>query len=117
MKTHAEIGARMLEDGDCELLEMARTVAWTHHEKWDGSGYPRGLAGDAIPEAGRICAVADVFDALLSCRPYKRPWRFDAAVAHLRDGAGAHFDPSVVNCFLAHLPEVAAIRARFPDEV
>lgn len=115
MKRHAEIGARMLEGGGCELTEMARLVAWTHHEKWDGSGYPRGLAGEAIPQAGRICAVADVFDALLSARPYKQPWSFDAAVAHLRDAAGTHFDPQVVVCFLRHLSEVAAIRARFPD--
>ncbi len=116
MKTHAELGARMLEGAGCELIEMAREVAWTHHEKWDGSGYPRGLAGDAIPEAGRICAVADVFDALLSARPYKRPWTFDAAAGFLRDGAGAHFDPRVVDCFLRNLPEVAAIRTRYPDE-
>lgn len=115
MKRHAEIGARMLEGGGCELTEMARLVAWTHHEKWDGSGYPRGLAGEAIPQAGRICAVADVFDALLSARPYKQPWSFESAVAHLRSGAGTHFDPQVVVCFLRQLPEVSAIRARFPD--
>jgi putative two-component system response regulator len=116
MKTHAEIGARMLEDGGSELTELARAVAWTHHEKWDGGGYPRGLAGEAIPQAGRICAVADVFDALLSARPYKRPWTFDAAVAFMRDGAGTHFDPRVVECFLRHLSDVAAIRTRYPDE-
>lgn len=115
MKRHAEIGARMLEGGGCELTEMARTVAWTHHEKWDGSGYPRGLAGDTIPQAGRICAVADVFDALLSARPYKRPWTFDDAVAYVQRAAGSHLDPAVVDCFLRHLPQVAAIRARYPD--
>ena len=116
MKTHAELGARMLEGGGCELTEMAREVALTHHEKWDGSGYPRGLAGEAIPGAGRICAVADVFDALLSARPYKKPWAFDAAVTFLRDGSGHHFDPRVVECFLQHLPGVTAIRTRFPDQ-
>jgi putative two-component system response regulator len=116
MKTHTVLGARMLEGGGCDLIEMAREVALTHHEKWDGSGYPHGLAGEAIPEAGRICAVADVFDALLSARPYKKPWSFDAAVAFLREGSGQHFDPRVVECFLQRLPDVAAIRARFPDQ-
>lgn len=117
MKGHTEIGARMLEGGGSELLEMARQVAWTHHERWDGRGYPRGLAGDAIPEAGRVCAVADVFDALLAARPYKAPWRFDAAVDFIGQGAGSHFDPAVVDCFMGHLSEVAAIRTRFPDAV
>ncbi|NWG74504.1 MAG: response regulator [Rubrivivax sp.] len=115
MKTHAEIGARLLEDGGCELLELARTIAWTHHEKWDGSGYPRALAGDAIPEAGRSCALADVFDALLSQRPYKRRWTLDEAVAHVREQSGRHFDPRLVDLFVRHLDEVIAIRARFPD--
>ncbi|WP_119352518.1 HD domain-containing phosphohydrolase [Azohydromonas sediminis] len=116
MKTHAEIGARLLEGGDCELLDLARTIAWTHHEKWDGSGYPRALAGDAIPEAGRICALADVFDALLSQRPYKRRWSFDDAVAYVKAQSGAHFEPRLVDLFVRHLDEVVAIRARYPDE-
>lgn len=115
MRRHAEIGARLLEGGGCELLDLASTIAWTHHEKWDGSGYPRGLAGEAIPPAGRICAVADVFDALLSQRPYKRRWTFDEAVDHLRAGAGSHFEPRLVELFVAHLDEVAAIRERYPD--
>ena len=115
MQTHAEIGARLLEGGNCELLELARTIAWTHHEKWDGSGYPRGLAGEAIPQAGRICAIADVFDALLSARPYKRRWGFDQAVAHLIEHAGSHFEPRLVELFVGRLDEVAAIRERFPD--
>lgn len=115
MKTHAEIGARLLEGGGGDLLEMARTIAWTHHEKWDGSGYPRGLAGDAIPEAGRICAVADVFDALLSVRPYKRPWSFDEAVDYVKAHSGVHFDPRLADLFLRHLDAITAIRARFPD--
>jgi len=117
MQTHAEIGARLLEGGGCELLELARTIAWTHHEKWDGNGYPRGLTGEAMPEAGRICAVADVFDALLSQRPYKRRWACAEAVAHLREQAGRHFEPRLVELFVDRLDEVEVIRERFPDEV
>ncbi|WP_119292370.1 HD domain-containing phosphohydrolase [Azohydromonas sediminis] len=116
MKTHAEIGARLLEGGGCELLELARTIAWTHHEKWDGSGYPRALAGEAIAEAGRICALADVFDALLSQRPYKPRWSFDDAVAYVKAQSGAHFEPRLVDLFVRHLDEVVAIRARYPDD-
>jgi putative two-component system response regulator len=115
MRTHAEIGARLLEGGGCELLDLASTIAWTHHERWDGSGYPRALAGEAIPEAGRICAVADVFDALLSQRPYKRRWSFDEAVDHLRAGAGSQFEPRLVGLFVGQLDAVAAIRERYPD--
>lgn len=110
MKTHAAIGAELLDADDSSLLRLAREIALSHHEKWDGSGYPHGLAGEAIPQSGRIVAVADVFDALTSARPYKKAWPVEAAEAYVRDNAGSHFDPTVAACFLDNLPEVLAIR-------
>jgi putative two-component system response regulator len=115
MKTHTTIGASILEDSDSDLLRLAREIALSHHEKWDGSGYPNGLVGEAIPLSGRIVAVADVFDALTSARPYKKAWAVDDAVAWIRDGAGAHFDPTVVAAFLEHLPDILEIRAAHPE--
>ncbi len=109
MKTHASIGADMLAGDESDLLKLAHTIALTHHEKWDGSGYPAGLAGEAIALAGRIVAVADVFDALTSSRPYKKAWPVDEAVAFVRNGAGQHFDPEVVAHFMRRLPEIIAI--------
>jgi putative two-component system response regulator len=112
MKTHAVIGADILEDGDSDLLRLAREIAISHHEKWDGTGYPMGLAGEAIPQAGRIVAVADVFDALTSPRPYKQAWTVEDSAAFIQDNAGTHFDPSVVAHFQRVLPEILAIRSR-----
>lgn len=115
MKQHAEMGADILSDGDSELLKLARTIAMSHHEKWDGTGYPRGLVGAAIPQAGRIVAVADVFDALTSPRPYKKAWSIEEAVAFLQSQSGTHFDPEVVEHFLKVLPEVLAVRDSNPE--
>lgn len=115
MKTHAAIGASLLEGDDSDLLRMAREIALTHHEKWDGSGYPNGLAGEAIPRAGRIAALADVFDALTSERPYKAAWTVEAAVEMIRENRGRHFDPVLVDVFLDVLPAVEEIRQRFAD--
>ena len=116
MQTHTTIGARIIGDSDgSELLAMAATVAMTHHERWDGTGYPHGLAGEDIPLEGRIVAVADVFDALTSERPYKRAWSVEDALEHLRKEAGRHFDPLIVGRFLEIVPEVLAIRARYAD--
>jgi putative two-component system response regulator len=81
-------------------MKMAEQIALTHHERWDGGGYPQGLAGEAIPLPGRICAVCDVFDALLSMRPYKEPWPYQDALDELRRERGRHFDPAVVDAFL-----------------
>ena len=117
MKTHASIGADMLAGDASELLKLAHTIALTHHEKWDGSGYPHGLAGDAIPLAGRIVAVADVFDALTSSRPYKKAWPVDDAIAFVQDNAGKHFDPEVVAHFMLRLPAILAIREFNADPV
>jgi putative two-component system response regulator len=81
-------------------MRMAEEIALTHHERWYGSGYPQGLAGEAIPHVGRICAVCDVFDALLSPRPYKKPWPLQDALDELRSERGKHFDPAVVDAFM-----------------
>lgn len=116
MKGHAEIGYRILVGSDATPLKMAATIAYTHHEKWDGNGYPRALRGDEIPLPGRIAAVADVFDALTSARPYKPAWKLDDALELMRTNRGAHFDPNLVDAFFDALPEVLEIRARFVDE-
>jgi PAS domain S-box-containing protein len=101
MKTHAARGARLLASGDAPVLRLAADIAASHHERWDGSGYPNGLAGEDIPLAGRIVAVADVFDALTNDRPYKHAWPLEQAVEEIRRGAGTQFDPAVVDAFLA----------------
>lgn len=110
MKTHVNIGAEILKDGNSDLLSLASEIALSHHEKWDGTGYPNGLAGNAIPQSGRIVAVADVFDALTSPRPYKKAWSIDASVNYISENAGVHFDPEVVEQFKKCLPEVLKIR-------
>lgn len=115
MQTHAAIGADLLDGNTAELFVMARDIALTHHEKWDGSGYPRGLAGTAIPLVGRIVAIADVFDALTSARPYKKPWSIEAALAFMREQSGRHFDPTLVEHFLAAIGEIAPICERYGD--
>jgi putative two-component system response regulator len=99
MREHTVIGARILADGKFPVLRLAGQIALTHHERWDGTGYPTGTAGDAIPMSGRIVAVADVFDALTHDRPYKKAWSVDAAVAEIRSLAGKQFDPRVVEAF------------------
>jgi putative two-component system response regulator len=115
MKTHAVIGGKLLDGDDSTLMRMAREIALTHHEKWDGSGYPNGLAGEAIPQAGRIAALADVFDALTSVRPYKQAWTVEAAVECITENSGKHFDPSLVEVFLRKLPGIEEIRERFAE--
>jgi putative nucleotidyltransferase with HDIG domain len=99
VKTHAVLGARVLEDGGSPLLETAAQVARSHHERWDGGGYPDGLAGDAIPIAGRIVHVADVFDVLVHERPYRDSFTWEQAAAEIRAGAGTQFDPDMVRAF------------------
>ncbi|MCE8018721.1 response regulator [Halomonas sp. MCCC 1A11036] len=118
MQRHVEIGAELLGDDDFPLLNLAREIALNHHEKWDGSGYPQGRAGNDIPQSARIAAVADVFDALTSARPYKPAWSVDQAVAFMREQSGRHFDPKVIEVFLASLEDIQRIRARYkePDE-
>ena len=113
MLTHAEIGAQILGDDGSEMLNIARIIALSHHEKWDGSGYPYGLQGEAIPKVGRIVAIADVFDALTSVRPYKEAWSVDEAIQLLKDESGLHFDPTLVSLFIDSLDEILAIKRQF----
>ncbi|PKO40766.1 MAG: two-component system response regulator [Betaproteobacteria bacterium HGW-Betaproteobacteria-4] len=115
MKTHPLIGAEIIGDHPSELLQMARIVALAHHEKWDGSGYPHGLAGDEIPLEGRIVTIADVFDALTSERPYKKAWSTAEAVDFMRAQSGAMFDPGLLHLFLNMIPQVEDIRQRYAD--
>jgi response regulator RpfG family c-di-GMP phosphodiesterase len=99
VKTHAVLGARVLAGGESDLLRAAERVARSHHERWDGTGYPDGLAGNDIPIEGRLVHVADVFDVLVHERPYKESWTVDAAAEEIRRGAGTQFDPEVVRAF------------------
>jgi putative two-component system response regulator len=115
MKRHAQIGADILAGHHSELLQMAAEIALCHHEKWDGSGYPRQLQGTQIPLEARIVAVADVFDALTSNRPYKRAWTVDDALAEMQNVAGSHFDPRLVDNFLAILPQITNIMNRYAE--
>ena len=118
MKRHPQIGAGIIGEfqDNSELFTMAEVIAKTHHEKWDGSGYPRQLSGENIPVEGRIVAVADVFDALVSRRPYKAPWPTEKALALLKDERGSHFDPTFVDLFFDNLPEILKIKARWDDD-
>ena len=100
MKTHAAIGAALLSGGNSELVQMAERIAGTHHERWDGRGYPNNLAGESIPVEGRILAVADVFDALTHERPYKKAWLVAEAIAEIQSQSRRQFDPAVIDAFL-----------------
>ena len=115
MRRHPEFGAEIIGEHDSNVLQLARAVALGHHEKWDGSGYPAGLSGEAIPLAARIVALADVFDALTSERPYKRAWAMEAAIEHIQQQAGQHFDPALVTKFIPLAPELVEIRQRWLD--
>ncbi|MBF0095779.1 MAG: two-component system response regulator [Magnetococcales bacterium] len=115
IRNHPEIGAEIIGKEESPLLKMAFQIAYTHHEKWDGSGYPRALRGSAIPLVGRISAIADVFDAITSARPYKKAWPMEEALAWLQAQSGYHFDPHLVALFLAELPKVQRIKERFSE--
>lgn len=110
MKTHCEIGARIIGEDSSELLQMAKTVALTHHEKWNGKGYPGGLQAEDIPRVGRIVAIADVFDALTSKRPYKKVWTVEKALTLMREASGKHFDPTLFALFVQSMPEILSIK-------
>ena len=115
MRTHPHIGAEIIGNHGAHVLQLARSIALAHHEKWGGSGYPHGLAGEAIPLEARICAIVDVFDALTSTRPYKKPWSTEDAVAHIQSQAGKHFEPRLVELFVALLPQLLPIQQRWAD--
>ncbi len=116
MKTHTTIGGAILGDHDYDLMNVAKRVALNHHEKWDGSGYPAGLRGEAIPIEGRISAVADVFDALTSKRTYKEAWSVDEACDYIWKGRGSHFDPRLVDAFKDSLDTILIIKEQYSED-
>ena len=115
MQTHVEMGIDILSGSDSELMKCARNIAHHHHEKWDGSGYPAGLKGEEISIAGRICTLADVFDALTSPRPYKTAWTVDEALTFIERESGKHFDPNLVVLMKSILPQILAIKNQYAD--
>ncbi|MES2296478.1 MAG: HD domain-containing phosphohydrolase [Pseudomonadota bacterium] len=115
MQSHATIGGDIIGEQAGGMLGMARNIALTHHEKWDGGGYPLGLAGETIPLEGRIVAIADVFDALTSVRPYKKAWSVEDAVIYLQEQKGRHFEAALVELFLSQLPAIRAIKDRWAE--
>jgi putative two-component system response regulator len=115
MKKHTEYGHQILKDSSCTFLEYGSIIALSHHEKWDGSGYPQGLKGTDIPIFGRITAVADVFDALTMDRPYKKAWSIEAAVELINEQSGKHFDPQLVDAFNKILNKFIAIKKEHTD--
>lgn len=117
MKQHAEIGADIIGEHPSPLLKLSRIIAATHHEKWDGSGYPNCLAGEAIALERRIVAIADVFDALTSERPYKKAWDLQGSVQFIDDNSGSHFDPSLIPLFHEVLPEILTIKEKYSETV
>lgn len=115
MRQHPEIGGDIIPEHPAEVIGMARRIALTHHEKWDGSGYPIGLRGSEIPLEGRIAAICDVYDALISKRPYKQAWSKEEAIGHIVASSGTHFDPDVVRSFLACLSSIDDIQRLYGD--
>ncbi|MCQ8105107.1 HD domain-containing protein [Methylomonas sp. SURF-2] len=113
MRSHCRIGYEILSSSDAPVFVLAAEIALHHHEKWDGSGYPGGLAGEAIPQSARIVALVDVFDALTMKRPYKDAWPVEKALEALREGAGDHFDPALVDAFESCLSRILEIKAAF----
>jgi len=116
MKNHAQIGYEILKDSNSEYLQAGAIIALTHHEKFDGSGYPKGIKEDDIHIFGRIVALVDVFDALTSERPYKKAWSFQEAIDLLLEEKGSHFDPKLVDLFIANLDEIENIYNSFQEE-
>lgn len=116
MKTHARIGYDILKYSQSGYLKAGAVISYSHHEKFDGSGYPLGLSGERIPILGRIVAVADVFDALISVRPYKKAWSVEDACTLLIEEKGRHFDPNLVDLFIENIDEMKSIRNQFQDE-
>ncbi len=116
MRQHPGIGAGIIGKHDAPILKIARRIALTHHEKWDGTGYPRGLKGEEIPLVGRIVALADVFDALTSERPFKPAWPVETAITYIREQSGKHFDPRLAGLFLELMPEILKIRTEHPEK-
>lgn len=113
MRTHCQIGFDLLSRSQAPTLRLGAEIALNHHERWDGGGYPQGRRGEQIPLSARIVAVADVFDALTSVRPYKAAWSFEASLAHVEAQSGAHFDPAVVACLRPCIGQIRSIVESF----
>ena len=116
MQKHTQFGADIIGDHPSELLKMSKEIALTHHEKWDGSGYPNNLLGETIPLTGRIAAVADVFDALTSVRPYKQAWPVELATDYIVKNSGSHFDPEIVSVFTSVLSDILEIKEYYEEQ-
>jgi putative two-component system response regulator len=116
MRQHTEIGYRILREGNTPLFQMAADIALNHHEKWNGTGYPNGISGDVIPESARIVAVADVFDALTMKRPYKDAWPLEKAFSVIKEDAGKHFDPNIVELFFSIDQEILMIKSQWDQK-
>ena len=117
MKQHSEFGGEIIGNPSSELLSTAKVIALTHHEKWDGTGYPLGLKGQDIPLVGRIAAVADVYDALINKRPYKNAWEVEEAISIIRESSGTHFDPDIVEVFMKSLQEIKGIQEKYYENI
>ena len=115
LKAHTTIGSRIMEVASSPILSMAARIAVTHHEKWDGSGYPLGLAGEDIPIEGRIVAVADVFDALSSARPYKPPLPREKCLSIMQEQRGIHFDPRILDAFITRINDIVGVQIEYAD--
>lgn len=116
MKQHATFGGHILHGSSSDLIETGEIIALSHHEKWDGSGYPNGLAGEKIPLFGRICAVADVFDALTSKRPYKEAFSIEKSLNIMKEGKGKHFEPKLIDLFMADFDEILTVKEQYKDK-
>lgn len=115
MRKHADFGAKLLGEHDSLLIQLAASIAKSHHEKWDGSGYPDNLSGESIPIEGRITAISDVFDALTTRRPYKQPWTVQQALEFIESESGKSFDPTLVKIFIDNLDKILQIRKTYAD--
>jgi putative two-component system response regulator len=116
MKSHTTIGAEILAGSNVDMVKMGRVIALTHHEKWDGSGYPQGLKGRKTPLIGRIVSIADVFDALTSKRPYKEAFSVEKSNRIISEGRGSYFDPEVVDAFFSIQDTILEIKAQYRDK-
>ena len=116
MRRHCDYGAAIIGDYPHPLFQASRTIALTHHEKWNGQGYPSGLAGEDIPLMGRVVAIADVFDALTTVRPYKQAWSVESALDWIREQRGEHFDPTLVDVFFSVLPDILEFKERYAED-
>lgn len=116
MQKHPEYGSEILGNYKNPLLNLSRTIALTHHEKWNGQGYPNKTKREAIPKEGRIVAISDVFDALTAKRPYKEAWSLEESMAVINEGSGEHFDPQLVEVFNEFLPEILKIKEKWSEK-